>query len=209
MGDGFAVASINYRFSQQAIFPAPLLDAEAAVRWLRTNARTYGLDPERIVAWGASSGGHLAALLGTSAGVRDLGDADDRESRVQAVIDFFGPTDFLQMDAHRGPEGGVHNDPASPESQLVGGLITENVAAVRRANPIAYVSADDPPFLIAHGDHDLSVPHHQSEILAAALNKAGVIATLRIVEGAGHNDPAFRAANVRSDVLAFLRRHVR
>jgi acetyl esterase/lipase len=208
VADGFAVVSINYRFSQQAIFPAQIHDAKAAVRWLKRNAQTYGLDASKIVAWGASSGGHLAALLGTSAGVQDLGDSDDRASRVQAVIDFFGPTDFLQMDAHRGPDGFIHDDPSSPESRLVGGLITEHAAAVRRASPLTYVTADDPPFLIVHGDRDVSVPHHQSEILASALTNVGVSATLRTVGRAGHNDPAFRGAEIRSLVLTFLRRHV-
>ena len=101
VADGFAVASINHRFSQQETFPAQIQDAKAAVRWVRANAATYGLDPDRIAAWGASSGAHLAALPGTPAGAREFGDTDDRTSRVQAVADFFGPADFLQMDAHR------------------------------------------------------------------------------------------------------------
>jgi acetyl esterase/lipase len=208
VGEGYAVASVNHRYSQQSVFPAQIQDVKAAVRWVRTNAATYGLDPNRIVAWGASSGGHLAAMLGTSAGVTEFGDQDDRSSRVQAVVDFFGPTDFLQMDAHRLPTGMVHNVDTSPESQLVGGLITQHADRVARANPITYVTPDDPPFLIVHGDRDPNVPHHQSEILADALKAAGVTTTLRIVPGAGHGDQIFMAADVRMWVLRFLNTHI-
>lgn len=207
IADGYAVASINHRYSQQDVFPAQIQDAKAAVRWVRTNAATYALDPSRIVAWGASSGGHLAVMLGT-AGVSEFGDKDDRSSRVQAVVDFFEPTDFLQMDAHRLPTGLLHNIETSAESQLVGGLITQHVDRVARANPIIYVTPDDPPFLIVHGDHDGNVPHQQSEILAAALQAAGVNATLRIVPGAGHGDEVFMAADVRTWVSTFLNAHI-
>lgn len=209
IADGFAVASINHRYSQQAIFPAQIQDAKAAVRWLRTNATNYRLDPDRFVAWGGSSGGHLASLLGTTAGVREFGDRDDRMSRVQAVVDFFGPSDLLQMDAHRLPEGVVHNVPTSPESQLVGGLISQKNAEVRQANPITYASADDPPFLIVHGDRDILVPHHQSVILAAALKAAGVPNILRTVPGGGHGDEGFRSAPLREWVAQFLQIHLR
>ena len=106
VGKGYAVASINYRLSQHAVFPAQIEDCKAAIRWLRANARTYNLNAGRIGVWGASAGGHLVALLGTSGGVEDFdgkGGNADRSSRVQAVVDFFGPTDFLQMDAPQTP----------------------------------------------------------------------------------------------------------
>jgi acetyl esterase/lipase len=209
IGDGFAIASLNHRYSQQAIFPAQIQDVKAAVRWLRTNASRYQLDPTRFVAWGASSGGHLASLLGTTAGVREFGDRDDRTSRVQAVVNFFGPSDLLQMDAHRLPDGVIHNVPTSPESQLVGGLLTQKIAEVRQANPITYVSADDPPFLIVHGDRDVLVPHHQSVVLAAALKAAGVFHIFRTVAGGGHGDDVFRAAPLREWVSEFLGKHVK
>src|SRR5262245_17052789 len=161
---GYAVASINYRLSQRAVFPAQVEDCKAAVRWLRANAKTYNLDPERIGVWGASAGGHLAALLGTSGGVEDLegkgGDAD-QSSRVQAVVDFFGPTDFLQMDAHAVPGARLKHDvPDSPESRLIGGAIRENVEKAGRANPIKYVTKEAPAFLIVHGEQDPLVPCH-------------------------------------------------
>src|SRR5262249_39045436 len=125
LGKGYAVASVNYRLSQHAVFPAQIQDCKAAIRWLRANAKTYNLDPERIGVWGASAGGHLVALLGTSGGVEDLegkGGNADQSSRVQAVVDFFGPTDFLQMDAHAVPDARLkHDPPSSPESRLIGG----------------------------------------------------------------------------------------
>jgi acetyl esterase/lipase len=137
--------------------------------------------------------------------MRELGDTDDRTSRVQAVVDFYGPSDFSQLDAHRLPDGTVHNLPTSPASLLVGGLLTERVAMVKLANPITYVSRDDPPFLIVHGDRDRVVPHHQSQLLAAALKDAGVPTVFRTVAGGGHGDDEFRAAPLREWVSGFLR----
>lgn len=188
---GYAVVDVGYRLSGEAIFPAQVEDCKAAVRWVRANADKYGLDPKRIGAWGSSAGGHLVAFLGTSGDVREFDTEANRQysSRVQAVCDWFGPTDFLQMDEHM-IEGSrlVHNAPKSPESLLVGGPITEEPyrSMVKKANPITYVTKDDPPFLIMHGDKDMLVPLHQSELLYHALAKAGVEASLHVVKGAGH-----------------------
>ena len=112
---GYAGASLNYRLSQHAIFPAQIEDVKAAVRWLRANAETYRLDPNRFAAWGSSAGGHLVAMLGTAGNVKEfeVGENLEVSSRVQAVVDYFGPTDFLQMDAHRLPDGLVHDVPDS------------------------------------------------------------------------------------------------
>jgi len=183
---GYAVASINYRLSQHAIFPAQIEDCKAAVRWLRANADKYGLDPKRIGVWGSSAGGHLVALLGTTGDVKEFDKGENLKfsSRVQAVCDYFGPTDFLKIGEL--PSNIKHNAADSPESKLIGGAILENKEACRRANPITYVTKDDPPFLIVHGDADLLVPHNQSELLYEALQKAGVQAKLHIVKGGGH-----------------------
>ncbi len=188
LNKGYAIASINYRLSQHAIFPAQIEDCKAAVRWLRAHAVEYRLDPDRFAAWGPSAGGHLAAMLGTTgdSGLFEVGEHLDQSSGVQAVVDYFGPTDFLQMDAHRLPNGMMHDPANSPESQLVGGAIQENKEKTARANPITYITAKDPPFLICHGDRDPLVPHHQSELLEAALKKAGVPVIFYTVEGAGH-----------------------
>jgi acetyl esterase/lipase len=202
---GYAVASINYRLSGDALFPAQIRDCKAAVRWLRAHAAQYGLDPRRFAAWGASAGGHLVAMLGTTGGVKelDVGENASVSSRVQAVVDNYGPTDFLQMDAHRLPNGQAHDRADSPESRLVGGPIHERPEDVARANPITYVTRDAPPFLIVHGDSDPLVPHHQSELLEAALRRAGVPVTLYTVRGGGHgrfSDP--KVAELTRDFLA-------
>jgi len=192
---GYAIASINYRLSQHARFPAQIEDCKAAVRWLRAHAAQYGLDATRFAAWGPSAGGNLVAMLGTTGHVTrfDVGEYLEASSGVHAVVDYFGPTDFLQMDAHRVPGGMVHDAPDSPESELVGGPIQVNADRVAAANPITYVGPDAPPFLIVHGELDPLVPHHQSELLVAALERAGVPVTFYTVEGAGHGgftDPA-------------------
>jgi acetyl esterase/lipase len=209
---GYAVAAFNYRLSQVAIFPAQIHDCKAAVRWLRAHAAKYGLDDAHIGAFGPSAGGHLSAMLGTSGGVAELeGELGNLEhsSRVQAVVDFFGPTDFLQMDAHA-PPGGMKHDPAdSPESQLVGGAIQQNKDKVARANPITYVTPDDPPFLILHGDRDPLVPVHQSDLLFEALQKVRVPVIYHKIVGAGHGGPQFQSPEVRAMVLAFLDRHLK
>ncbi len=188
LAQGYAVASLDYRLSQDAKFPAQIEDCKAAVRWLRAHAGEYRLDPKRFAAWGASAGGHLAAMLGTTGDTKefDVGDNLDQPSRVQAVVDYFGPTDFLQMEAHRPPNGMPHDAAGSPESELIGGAIQENKDKAAKASPITYVTPGDPPFLICHGDADPLVPHHQSELLEAALKKAGVPVTFYTVKGAGH-----------------------
>jgi acetyl esterase/lipase/enterochelin esterase-like enzyme len=212
-GRGYAVASINYRLSQHAAFPAQIEDCKAAIRWLRANATTYNLDPERIGVWGASAGGHLVALLGTSAGARDgegqLGNAN-QSSRVQAVVDFFGPTDFLLMDAHALPGARLkHDAPDSPESKLLGGAIQQHVDQAARANPVTYVTKDAPPFFIVHGEQDPLVPCHQSELLYDALKKARTNVTFYKIAGAGHGGPEFNADVMQAAVGAFFDKHLK
>ena len=206
---GYAGVSLNYRLSQHAIFPAQIEDVKAAVRWLRANAETYRFDPNRFAVWGSSAGGHLAAMLGTAGDVTEFEGGENLEvsSRVQAVVDYFGPTDFLQMDAHRFPDGLVHDAPDSPESQLVGGPIQEHKHRVARANPITYVSTDDPPFLIIHGDRDKLVPYHQSVLLKDALKAASVPFTFYRVVGGGHG--WFKDPKVPELTKTFLEEHLK
>ncbi len=203
--EGYAVASINYRLSQHAVFPAQIIDCKSAIRWLRVHAKDYGYNPDRMVAWGTSAGGHLVALLGTAGDVKefDTGENLGVSSRVQAVVDFFGPTDFTQMS--RFPSTIKHDAPDSPESKLIGGAVPDNRAKAARANPITYVTADDPPFLIMHGDKDQLVPVNQSELLEAALKKAGVDVTFHVVKGAGHG---FGGPEINEKVRAFLAKHI-
>ena len=205
---GYALAGVNYRLSQHALFPAQIEDVKAAVRWLRAHAATYRLDPDRFGAWGPSAGGHLVAMLGTTGhlDIFDVGENLDVSSRVRAVVDYFGPTDFLQMDAQRPPDGMVHDTPDSPESELVGGPIQAHPDRVARANPITYVTADAPPFLIVHGDQDPLVPYPQSVLLHRALVDAGVPVVFYTVEGGGHGN--FDDPGVTQQTLAFLHQHV-
>lgn len=209
LADGYAVASINYRLSQHAIWPAQIEDCKSAVRWLRKNAAQYNLDRERFAAYGPSAGGHLSTMLGVTATIRqfDVGENLQFSSAVQAVADFFGPTDFLQMDDHRLPNGQIHNNPDSPESQLVGGAIQENKGKAARANPITYVARDAPPFLIIHGDTDPLVPHHQSQLLEIALKRVGVPVTFYTVKGGGHG--RFTDPKVPQLLNEFLAKHLK
>jgi acetyl esterase/lipase len=186
---GFAVASIGYRLSREAKFPAQINDCKAAIRYLRANAARYNIDPDRIGVWGSSAGGHLVALLGTSGDVKELqGDGPNGgvSSSVQAVADWFGPTDFLQMSKF--PSNIRHDEAGSPESQLVGGPIQQNADKVAAANPISYVKKGGkyPPFLIMHGDKDPLVPLNQSELLRDALKGVEADVTFIPVKGGGH-----------------------
>ena len=206
LAKGYAVASINYRLSQHTIFPAQIQDCKAAVRWLRANAQEHGIDPNHFGVWGSSAGGHLVALLGTAGEVKqfDVGENLDVSSRVQAVCDFFGPTDFTKMSSFRTTMD--HDSADSPESKLVGGPIQQNKDKCSAANPITYISKDDPPFLICHGDKDPLVPHNQSEILYDALKKANIEAKLHTVKGGGHG---FRDQQVDRLVEQFFDKHLK
>jgi acetyl esterase/lipase len=194
---GYAVASVSYRLSGVAKFPAQIDDCQAAVRWLRANASKYGFRPDRFAAWGSSAGGHLVSLLGVMPG----------DAQVQAVIDFYGPTDLLQMSKF--PSTMDHDSPESPESRLIGGPIQQNKEKAEKANPIRYVSKTSSPFLIVHGDKDPLVPINQSELLLAALQKAGVEAKYHVIAGGGHGGPGFQAEEVRTMILEFLKRNLK
>ncbi|QDT23929.1 alpha/beta hydrolase [Gimesia chilikensis] len=212
--NGYACASINYRLSGEATFPAQIHDCKAAIRWLRAHAKEYGYDATRIGVGGSSAGGHLVALLGTSGGDKQLegtvGKHADQSSQVQAVLDMWGPTDFLQMDAHALPDARFkHNDPRSPESLLLGGPVLENKDKVAQANPITYIDKQDPPFLIIHGSKDPLVPVHQSQLIDKALKKAKVPVQLIVVEGAGHGGREFNTPETNDRIVKFLDQHVK
>jgi acetyl esterase/lipase len=209
---GFAVASITYRLSQEALFPAQIQDCKAAVCWLRAHAHDYNLNSDKFGAWGSSAGGHLVALLGLATNVPafETGDHLDQSSQVQAVCDWYGPTDFLQMDSHALESSPFPHDAAdSPESQLVGGPIQENRDKVAEANPISYITEGHPPFLIMHGDQDPLVPFHQSQMLFEALKTAGQNVTFWPVPGAGHGGAEFRDEDLLQQVLAFFNNYLK
>jgi acetyl esterase/lipase len=210
LSKGYAVASLEYRMSQDATFPAQIEDCKAAVRWLRAHAQEHNLDPNRFGAWGASAGGHLAALLDTTGDIKsfDVGPNTGFSSKVQAVVDFFGPSDLAKMGAQSGPESRMdHNAADSPESQLIGGAVQENKAAAAKASPVTYVSSHSAPILIVHGDADPLVPHQQSETFYQALKQAGVDATLHIVKGGGHGNGF--GPEVNKLVEAFFDKHLK
>lgn len=186
---GYALASVEYRLSGRATFPAQIVDVKAAVRWLRARAGEYDVDPDNVGLWGSSAGGHLVALAGTSGDVERWPQEvyPDQSDCVQAVLDWYGPTNFLLMDEQAPPDSAIdHSAPDSPESQLLGCQIGACPDCVAAANPVTYVSADDPPFLIMHGVRDRLVPYRQSELLFRALRDAGLRATLYRLPTLGH-----------------------
>lgn len=201
---GYAVASINYRLSGHAVFPAQIEDCKAAIRWLRAHAKDYGLDPKRFGVWGSSAGGHLVALIGASGDVKefDVGANLDQSGRVQAVCDYYGPTDLTAFVTTPGYEN--HATDSSPEAKLIGGAVMQNKDKAARVNPITYVSKDDPPFLIVHGDRDPTVPINQSQLLFEALQKSEVSAHFHTIHGAGHGGPGFAGENIDDMVAAFF-----
>lgn len=209
VADGYAVASLNYRLSGEATFPAQIQDCKAAVRWLRANAEKYGIDPAKFAVWGSSAGGHLVALLGTAGDRKHFAQVGGHLSvseSVQAVCDFYGPTDLLLMDKQSAGRGVFrHDDAKSPEGLLVGGAIQENREKAERANPLYYLSKDAPPFLIVHGIHDHTVPIGQSELLYERLKANHTPVTFQKVIS-GHGGPAFRQPDAEALVSSFFAR---
>lgn len=202
LGRGYAVASVGYRLSGEALFPAGVRDVKQATAHLRARAGELNLDPSFFAAWGRSAGGHLSAMLGVTTGKASEFDRPGEDSSVQAVVDWYGPSDFLQMDAQFAavpPAGETppplnHDGPESPESKWVGGPIQELPDVAARANPITYVTDGAgplPPFFLAAGTSDHLVPHQQTLILADALRAHGTPVVLHVLEGAPHGGRRF------------------
>ncbi|WP_162617914.1 alpha/beta hydrolase [Salinicola halophilus] len=199
--EGFAMISIDYRLSGQAPFPAAVEDVKTAIRWVKSVADTYGFDAERLGLWGSSAGAHLATLAVTAGPERFRGNEyGEFDEQVRAVVDGYGPTDFLQQDAFRDPDGAPSDDPESiqmppgkfsadadsMESLFIGAPIEEAPDRVAAANPITYVEPGLPPMLILHGLSDTAVPWQQSRLLFDALSRTDNPATLGLIEGLGH-----------------------
>ncbi|NJM95939.1 MAG: alpha/beta hydrolase [Phormidesmis sp. RL_2_1] len=211
----YTVACISYRYSQEARFPAQIHDVKAAVRWLRANANIYHLNPDKIGAMGLSAGGHLSALLGTSAGVLALEGEhgyDEFSSEVQAVVDWFGPTDFSQIPlAYEGiptPEEfqTLKDRPwahlTRVVTQLIGGTVADNPEPVALANPISFITPDDPPFWILHGTKDTVVPISQSELLVEALQAQNVPVEFYRDEQRGHDTKGDHQEAIAPEIMA-------
>ncbi|AFZ29890.1 Carboxylesterase type B [Gloeocapsa sp. PCC 7428] len=207
---GFFCASIEYRLSHEAIFPAQIEDCKCAIRFLRAHAQEFHIDPQRIGVWGVSAGGHLAALLGTTHQIQEFegnGGWANYSSCVQAVCDWFGPTDFLRINDF--PRNIDFAPADSPEAALIGGIVVENQEKAAKANPITFVSKDAPPFLIMHGDNDLLVPLNQSQLLFDALKKAEVEVTLEVVKNGGHgNKKEFSSRAITKKMEKFFKKHL-
>jgi acetyl esterase/lipase len=229
LDSGYAVASVQYRLSGSAIFPAQIHDVKGAVRFLRAHSTEYNLDASQFAAWGSSAGGHLTTLLATSGDVPELegttGGNLEYSSRIQAAIDYFGPTDLLQMsaDVTTPPGSSIDHDAFnSPESKLIGfsdlgeglGVLRENLdnptapfpekaTLARLVNPIEHLDAADPPVFIAHGDLDTTVPLGQSLRLATAFEEAGIEHVMRVVVGAGHGFGT-QGPTVNAEAIAFI-----
>jgi acetyl esterase/lipase len=194
-GHGVAVASIDYRMAAAALFPAQVEDMQAAVRWLRAHAGEHGLRADRIGAWGASAGGYLATMAALTA---------DDTSAVQAAVIWFAPSDLVSS-ARRSPlERQLLFAPFELAVLGVDDAATDGDLA-RRSSALSHVTPSAPPFLIAHGDSDRIVPLSQSAALHDALARAGVPATLTVLAGAGHEDPAFDRPENHAMTAAWLR----
>lgn len=207
---GFALASISYRFTDAAIFPAQIHDCKGAVRWLRANADRFGYEADWVAVAGSSAGGHLALLMGTSGGVTELegnvGGNLNESSRVQAVIDYFGPSDFVLRGKNQ-PERAYTNKSGS--FALLGGVAGEKLDPKMEefASPAHYVSADDPPLLIFQGRKDHTVLPEQSEHIAKLYSDAGLKAELVIIENAAHGGKLFFEGEHFEQAARFLKAH--
>jgi acetyl esterase/lipase len=215
---GYAVASVNYRLSGEAIFPAGLQDVKAAIRWLRAHGGEYGLDASRIAVGGGSAGGNYAAMVCVTSGVEMFDDPDlgnmGYPCDVLAGVDWYGPTDFLKMDEQLAASGlgpCDHGQPDSPESRYLGATIAKVPEKVRLANPMTYVHEGMAPMLIQHGTADCSVPYQQSVEFARSIQEhvGPDRVELDIIEGAGHDDPVFDTEENQARVFGFLDRHLK
>jgi acetyl esterase/lipase len=208
-GGEYAGVTVGYRLSGEATWPAQIHDCKAAIRWVRANASQYQLDPDKIGVAGGSAGGHLVAMLGTTGDDPSLegtlGKHLGISTKVQCVVDQFGPSDLLTIG--KAPSSIKHDAPDSPESRLLGGPVQSKPDAARDASPVTHVSADDPPFLVIHGTSDNVVPFDQSKRMVDALRKAGVSTVFIPVAGGGHGN--FRTPEVARRVRLFFDKHLR
>jgi acetyl esterase/lipase len=217
VAQGYVVASVEYRFSQKALFPAQIQDCQAAIRWLRANSTRHGIDPEHIGVIGASAGGHLSALVGTAGGTKafpPLGGNEEQSDRVQAVCDIYGPTDFGTVMRQAADDRNVRNiftfnSSSDPYSLLIGASLEGNPDKTDAVSPVYYASKDSPPTLILHGTHDALVPFAQSEEFAATLEEKGVAVWLQALPGSGHGGPAFGKPSIIGLMKTFFDKHLK
>ena len=207
---GYVVAVVEYRPSTVAPFPAQVTDTKSAIRFLIKNATTYSIDPDRIVLWGDSSGGHTAAMTGVTLDDPNLSEESpvDEPIRLKAVVDFYGPIDVSKMNLE--PSTQDHRDARSPEGMLIGGLnVWENPDKVRPTIPMTYLDKTKkiPPFLIIHGNKDRLVPFGQSVLLYEALKRNDKSVVMYKLDGADHGGSPFWTDDVLTIVDDFLRQY--
>ena len=214
---GYAVVSANYRLVNESIFPAQLFDAKAAVRWIKANSSTYGFSREAVVVWGVTAGSTFAALLGTTANIKELEDLSmgnrDESCRVNAVVDIIGPVDLLNLDSQLLQLGyqPIHDNPDSGIFSLIGGQSAKFPERCRAMNPITYLTSDCPPFYLQHGTADHIVPYLQSVNLANALIETigQEKVMLNLLENIDHFDSEHNSPENVQKALAFLDRHIK
>ena len=202
---GFAIVSIDYRLTDVAQWPAQINDCYEAVRWVRRNSAKYNFDPDHVAAWGTSAGAHLAALMGT----RRFSGLENVSSQVQAVCDWFGPSDLLTMPPNMLGNGRTETDIANSNgAKLLGATVKDIPAKAKDASVLHNVSAESCPFLIMHGSEDPGVPIDQSRRLHQKLQQAKVASQFHVVKGAGHGGKLFHSTESRSVVRAFFTKHL-
>lgn len=208
---GFAIASVDFRLSVDAPFPAQIHDIKAAIRFLRANAETFGFDATRIAVHGRSSGGHLTALVGVTNGVEalegELGEHLDVSSDVQAAVSYFGASNLTTIMDQSTPFGVNLRGPAL--ALLLGGPLESTTELARLASPVFHVDADDPPLLLLHGDQDPQMPINQAHELHGVYKAHGLPVQFEVVHGAKHGTPEFFDAERTAIVAAFLNEYLR
>ncbi|WP_153796022.1 alpha/beta hydrolase [Foetidibacter luteolus] len=204
---GYALASIDYRYSTEAVFPAQLQDCNQTINFLYNHAEKYGFDKNNIALIGFSAGGHLASLLALAHNSNVpafYADGKKPLFKIKAVLDFYGPSDFMVFAG-----ADMDKDEPKPITRLLGALPIERPDIAKAASPVTYVDKNDPPFFIVQGEKDESVPYTQSVLLQSYLKLAGVENELTIVPGAPHYGPMFDAEEIRLKLFRFLRKHLR
>ncbi len=206
---GYALASIDYRYSTTAKFPAQIQDCNQAIQFLYDNAAKYKLDKNKIAIIGFSAGGHLASLLGLSANnnISSFYPAGKKPAfKISTVLDFYGPSDLYILGA--APDTTINNE-RNPVSILLGAMPLQRPDLAKTASPATYVDKNDPPFLIVQGEKDESVPYTQSVLLHSWLDLASVKNDIIVVPGAPHYGPMFDAENIRAKIFYYLRTYLR
>ncbi len=204
LDSGYALASIDYRYSTEAPFPAQIRDCNQAVDFLYRHAAEYRLDSAKIAVIGFSAGGHLATLMGLSLNNNVPSffyDGKKPGFSLRCVLDFYGPADFLMLS---GPTDTAINNTRNPVAILLGAMGVDRPDLAKTASPVTYVDKNDPPVFIVQGEKDQSVPNTQSKILASWLRLAGVRNELTVVPGAPHYGPMFDTPEIRKKLFRFL-----